>query len=123
MQTYHNKQYGAHAATTASGDATAQNNYGKALLIGTYCVYGLAGVFFIAVCCLWKAIRVSVAILKTTAVIIIRNLKLLVMPFLSTCTILCWMLFSLHNFGYLLSSGTITQPKRGSQLKRVELTD
>lgn len=123
MQTYHNKQYGANAiAPGGGGDATTQANYGKSLLVATYVVYGLAVLYFIAVCCLWKAIRVSVAILKTTAVIIIRNLKLLIMPLFSTIAIVTWVMFAINNLGYLLSSGTITQPKRGSQLKRVELS-
>jgi hypothetical protein len=122
MQNYYNKQYGANAPAAGSGSAAAQDKTGKSLLIATYVVYGLAFFYFIAICCLWKAIRVSVAILKTTAVIIIRNLKLLLMPFISTIVTMSWLYFAIHNLGYLLSAGDVTQPKRGSQLKSVTLT-
>jgi len=88
-----------------------------------YALYVLTVVYFIALCCMYKNIRVSIQVLKTASVIVMGNLRMLVVPFFEAILLLMWSAWWLYSFGYLLSSGEITQPKHGSQLKVVELSD
>ena len=48
---------------------------------------------------------------------------MLFVPFFEAILLLAWSAFWITSFGYLLSSGEITQPKHGSQLKKIELSD
>jgi len=122
VKSYRSKHYGLHRQT-AKGQALADQNTGKALRFVVYGLYGLTGAYFLAICCLWKNIAVSVAVLKTSAVIIFKNLRILLMPFFSALCLLTWCIYWATTFGYLLSTGQIVQPKLGSQLKRVSLNE
>ena len=82
---------------------------------------GLA--YFIALCCLFDNIAVSVAVLKTSSVILIQNIRVYTLPFMSTWILFGWIMLWLYNASYLVSTGEITQPRAGSQMKKVELSD
>lgn len=74
-------------------------------------------------CCIWKNIAVSIRVLQTSSIVVARNLRTLIMPFISILVLLFWTSFWIANFTYLVSSGKIIEPKLGSQLKYVQLTD
>jgi len=108
MTTYYNKQYGPNSELRLADDPRVHGKYAMSIKYGQYVLYALAVAYFIALCCLWKAIRISISILKTTAVIIIKNAKLLIMPLMTTLLVAIWVFYGLYNLIYLLSSGTIT---------------
>jgi len=83
----------------------------------------LGVIYFIALCCLFDSIAVSVAVLKTSSVILIQNIKVYSLPIISTWILFGWIMWWLYAASYMVSTGTITQPRAGSQLKVVEFTD
>ena len=80
----------------------------KRLKITSYILWGLGIVFFIALCCLWKNLVIAIAVLKTSAVIVMRNIRMLFMPFFSSIIIVLWTTIWLVFFVLLISSGKIT---------------
>lgn len=113
LNTYRAKHYGS-TTQTAKGQATKEQNVGTALQYACYGLYGLAGVYFFAICCLYKDIAVSVAVLRTAAVVVVKNLRVLLLPLCSALLVLFWSGCWLAGFGFLLSTGDIKQPKLGS---------
>ena len=86
-------------------------------------MYALTVAFFVALCCLFKDIAVSVGVLKTSALVVVRNFRILLMPFFSAILLAIWSSVWVANFSYLMSSGEITQPIAGSQMKVIKLSD
>ena len=88
-----------------------------------YVLLAIGLAYFIALCCLLDNIAVSVAVLKTSSVILIQNMRVYTLPFMSTWILFGWIMLWLYNASYLVSTGEITQPRAGSQMKKVELSD
>lgn len=61
-----------------------------------------------AILCLYKSIAVSVAVLKTTSVIIIRNVRVLIVPFVAAVFIFSFIGSWMYGFGLLVSCANIT---------------
>jgi uncharacterized Tic20 family protein len=57
-----------------------------------------------------NSINISIAVLKTAAVIIIRNIRIMVIPLVSIAFTLTFVLFWVYSFGYLVSGANIVQP-------------
>ena len=73
-----------------------------------YVLYALGIGFFIGLCCLWKNLAIAIAVLKTSAVIIMHNIRMFFMPFFSAFVIMLWTTFWIVFFILLLSTGKIT---------------
>ena len=101
------------------GPDELHNQGAKFIYFLEFCTVAL----FILLACLYKDIKVSIAVLKTAGDVIVRNFMILFVPLVSTLINIAWTSLWLTNFGYLLSCGEISQPKQGSQLKHIELTD
>lgn len=95
----------------------------KQLEIAVYVLYGVGVCFFIALCCLWHNLSIAIAVLKTAAVIVMRNCRMLCMPFFSSLLIVGWMMLWIWMFILLVSCGEITQPTAGSQYKTVTFNE
>jgi len=80
-----------------------------------------ATIYFCCVFCHIADIRISVLVLATSAKVMLKNLYLILIPVISSLFVLAWFAWWSYNFMYLLSTGSITQPTNGSQLKRVTL--
>lgn len=113
MQHYHTQNYGPESANNPS--------VGNVLQVAVYVMYGAVGLYFLIVLCLCRDIAVSVAVLKTASIIIMRNIRVLLVPFIACIFILGYIALWLYGFGYLLSCANITQPRDGSQLKSIDL--
>ena len=100
---YRSKHYPSDKTIAKKGDM----DMGMDLKIACYVLYGVVGLYFIAICCLYKDIEVSVAVLRTSATIVIKNLKMLLLPLFSSLCVLFWSLGWVAGFGYLLSTGQI----------------
>lgn len=70
---------------------------------------------------MFKDISVSIGVLKTSAIIVVRNLRILFMPMCQGIFLVLWISVWVVNFSYLVSTGDIKQPKKGSQLKEITL--
>ena len=113
LSNYRNKHYGSGTQTT-KGQELSDQNYGKALRAVCSCLYALTALYFLAICCLYKNIAISVGVLKTAAVIIFKNMRILLMPFCSALCLVCWSSYWATGFAFLLSTGEIKQPRLGS---------
>ena len=122
LQIYHSTHF-AHdpAADPNSNMEKERIKKGKYVQAGVYAIYGFCGVYFLLLLCLFKDIAVSVGVLKTSAIIVIRNLRILAMPFFEALFLVVWILVWISNFSFLVSTGEITQPSKGSQVKIVTL--
>jgi len=117
LQSYHDSKYGAGTKGAQADEANKnenKNNNGKYLQAFVYFLYTVTVAYFIALCCLFKDIAVSVGVLKTSAIVVVRNFRILLMPFFSALILVIWCSAWVANFSFLLSSGEITQPNSGS---------
>jgi hypothetical protein len=80
----------------------------------------LAGVYFLMILCLYKSIAISAAVLQTASVIVIRNVRVLIVPFVAAIFIFSYIACWMYGFLNLLSCANITQPDNGSQLKQID---
>lgn len=60
--------------------------------------------------------------LKTSATVIYKNIRILFVPLFEAFLLMIWISFWIGNFMILMSSGNIEYPTKGSQLKRVTLS-
>ena len=68
---------------------------------------------------MYRNIKVSIAVLQTAAVILVNNIRILVIPFISFAFIAAFISGWAYCFGYLCSCANIVQPTDGSQLKTI----
>lgn len=81
---------------------------GKILKIAYIVLFVLTGFFVLMVLCMWRNIQISIGVLKTSAVIVMRNIQTLIIPFISLFFILGYIGAWLMGLGYLISCANIT---------------
>lgn len=122
LQLYYNANYGPNSAAANQAHINAEHaRKGKYIQAGVYAIFTLAGIYFILLICLFKDIATSVAVLKTSAIIVINNLRILFMPLLECVFLVAWLVFWVSAFSFLVSTGEIKGKGGGSQLKEVTL--
>ena len=92
---------------------TNSEDVGNIIQITIYVLYGLTGLYFLMVLCLCKDIAVSVAVLKTAAVIILRNMRVLLVPAVASVIIFAFIFGWGFGLCYLLSCANIHLPDDG----------
>lgn len=85
---------------------------GNALQVTVYVLYSLAGLFACVVLCLYRGIQISIAVLETAAVVIVRNIRILIVPFISIILTFAYVGGWLVGAAYLASSAHVVQPAR-----------
>ena len=88
---------------------------GNFLQIFIYVLYVLTAIYFLTVLCLWKDIAVSVSVLKTSAVIILGNMRVLLVPAFATLTIFTFVFGWGVALCYLLSRANIHYPSEADK--------
>ena len=89
----------------------ADSNYpeddttGKWLNIGSYVIWGLTGIYFLAVLCSYTAIKISVKVLRVAARVIMSNMRMIIVPIVGIVTIVVWILFFAYCLLWLMSCG------------------
>jgi len=117
LQRHIRKNKGKKKKTKAADDKThAYIQY------AVYALYGLGVAFFVALCCLYKNIAISIAVLKTASMIVMRNIRVLFMPFCAGALLVLWTSTWIYGFILLVSCGKITQPTLGGQYKDITFT-
>ena len=71
----------------------------------TYTVGGIAALFFLCVCCCCRAIKLGIAVYKTTAQYIASNLRIFLLPALSYLIAFIWLLCWIVSALYVYSVG------------------
>lgn len=80
---------------------------GKVLQGVIYILYAATGLYFCCILCMFKNIAISVSVLQTASIIIIRNIRTLLIPFISFFVVAAFIFGWLVGFGYLLSCANI----------------
>lgn len=106
LNSYHNKNYGPDSVETVT--EASENNYGRAVKGGVYVLLVLGLCYLIALCCLFDNIAVSVAVLKTSSIVLIKNVKIYTLPIMSTWILFGWITWWLYAASWLISTGEIT---------------
>ena len=83
------------------------DNTQKWLNYAAYTIWGLTGVYCLAVLCCWYSIKIAVKVLRTSARIIMGNLRMILVPIVSIAITAVWIAASLYFFIWLLSTGDI----------------
>lgn len=101
-----NENYGGHSRVAVEeSKANGDENWTAKFYQGSvYALWALIGIYVICICCLYKNIRVAITILKTSAIVLVRNILVILVPLLSQIAILIWISFWAHNLLYLFST-------------------
>ena len=89
----------------------ADNNYPegdttqKWLNIGSYVIWGLFGIYVLAVLCSYMAIKISIKVLRVAAKVIMGNMRMILVPVVGMVAILIWVLFFAYSLLWLMSCG------------------
>jgi len=83
------------------------DNTQKWLNIAAYTIWGLLGIYLLSVCCLYYSIKISVRVLRTSAKIITRNMRMVIVPVVGILITIVWVAFSVYFLLWLMSSGEI----------------
>ena len=79
-------------------------------------------IFTLLVICMIKNLHLSITIQKTSSMVLFRNAKILLVPFISLILILLYVYLWFYSLGYLISCGNIHQPEEvNSQTKSFDL--
>jgi hypothetical protein len=95
IQTYGQKEY-------PEGDNTRQM-----MEITAYIIWGLTGLYFLIICCMWGSIKISVRVLRVAAKVVAQNLRVILVPVSGIILILCWVFFFIYGLLWLMSTGEI----------------
>lgn len=109
MLSHHNRKVKPRHAPAKDMPNPVENDHnGKIIKFVHYSLYVLFVTYMVCVACMWKNIKISIAVLKTTSVIVFRNMRLLVMPLCSGVFVVTWTACWLYFFFMLVSTGKIT---------------
>ena len=89
-----------------------ETSWAKTVKAFEYILFGAAAIYFLCILCLYKGIRVSIAVLETSAVVIIRNFWILIVPFVSSVIILAYILLWIYGAVFMTSQANIELPQR-----------
>ena len=85
LNTYVQENYGPKSRMAIEAATENGNTNWTAVMFksSVYILWGLIAVFAICVCCMYKNIYISIKVLKTAAIVIVRNFYVLLVPFLA----------------------------------------
>lgn len=85
-------------------DADSYKDY---MTWGAYALWVLAGIELLCICCCWSAIKIAIAVYKTTAQYVAANLRVLVLPLLSWILLVVWFTVWIYCAVHVASIGTV----------------
>ena len=86
-------------------DEDSQYNY---LTWAGYACFAFVALIFFLLCCCWNAIKIGIAVFKTTAQYVRSNLRIFILPFASYVIIGIWSVFWIGGAAFIFSVGTPT---------------
>lgn len=79
----------------------------KWLNISAYVIWGLLGIYLIAILCCWYSLKIAIKVLRTAARVIMNNMKMVVVPIFQIVVTVAWIGASVYALFWLLSCGEI----------------
>lgn len=86
-------------------------------------MYGLTLLYWLIFLCACKSILVSISVLQVSSIVIMKNCRIVLVPFIGIAFITCFMIIYLVGFALLISTGDISIPTDGTQMKGVSFDD
>ena len=74
-----------------------------------YTIWGIGALYAICICCCWRAIRIGIAVYRTTAEYVSKNLRIYLLPLLTYLVAGCWLAVWLVSAIYVFSVGEPTR--------------
>ncbi len=90
---------------------------------GSYACWTVGAIFSLLVLCLFNSIRVATAVMKTSAVFIVRNLRTILVPLFAFVFTALFLTFWVIDAAYLASSGEIKASTGGTQWRQLVWDD
>ena len=91
-----------------SGNYDEDHDYYTWLKYAAYVIWGVGALFLCCICCCWTAIRIGIAVYKTTAQYIASNLRIFLIPFVTYIVCIVWLAAWLISFIFVFSIGEPT---------------
>lgn len=109
LHKYYNEYYNPDTTTYVQTDGTMvySESMGKIIRVCMYVLFALTAFFFCMIMCMYNNIKISIAVLWTASVIVIRNIRILVIPIFAIAVTLSYLFVWLYSFGYILSQANI----------------
>lgn len=83
----------------------AEDSTYKWLTYAAYTTWGLAGVYVLVILCTYYAIKISIKVLKVSAKIVSRNLRMVIVPLIGIVVMVVWICFYAYCLLWLMSCG------------------
>ena len=69
----------------------------------------LTGIYLLVICCIYYSIKISIKVLKTSAKVIMNNMRMIIVPVIGIIGIIAWVAFFIYGLLYLMSCGQIVE--------------
>lgn len=76
------------------------------LAIASYVIWAIAALIFIAVCCCLNAIKIGIAVFKTTSRYVQANLTIFILPAVFSGIMIAWFFYWIFSAVFIFSVGT-----------------
>ena len=84
----------------------------------------LTGVYLLVICCIYYSIKISIKVLKTSAKVIMNNMRMIIVPLIGIVSIVGWVAFFTYGLLYLMSCGKIVEQENlGLHYYKYDWTD
>lgn len=83
-----------------------ESDYKKWITYAAYGIWGLAAIFACCICCCWTSIKIGIAVYKTTAHYVSKNVRIFFLPMLSYVIAAVWLCIWFVSAIYVFSIGT-----------------
>lgn len=83
----------------------AESDYKDWIKYAAYGIWGIAGLYFLCICCCWKAIRLGISVYQTTAQYIAKNLRIFLLPLVAYFFAIIWLCIWLVSAVFVFSIG------------------
>ena len=85
------------------------DNVQKWLNVASVAIWILLGIYLLCVCCMYYSIKISVKVLKTSAKIITRNMRMILVPVIGICVAILWLSWCVYFLLWIMSCGEVVQ--------------
>ena len=96
---------GAYVYSTAD-NYEEESDYRDWVKYCAYAIWGIAALYCCCICCCWNAIRIGIAVYRTTVTYVRTNVRIYLLPLVSYLIIGIWMTLWLVSLIYVWSVGT-----------------
>jgi len=87
--------------------ADEDENKKKWLTIFAYTSWVLFVIYLLLICCLYYSIKISIKVLKTSAKIIMKNMRVIIIPLVGMLVVIVWVIFYAYMLLWMFTTGQV----------------